>query len=135
MSAALSGELAALFANAPSASFPTPWSARAFALAIGAAQAGLFELAEFQQGLIASIHRYEAEGRCIDGEEAYYSCWVEALVELLGQKGAVEPRRLAALEHQIRQRVPANAHTHADDDDDHLHDSMSPAPVCVEPGR
>jgi nitrile hydratase accessory protein len=134
MSAAISGDLATLFANAPSASFPTPWSARAFALAMAASEAGLFDLAEFQQGLIESIHGYEANGLCIDGEEAYYSCWVETLVKLLGQKGGVELQRIAAAEHQIRQRVPANVHTHSHDDD-HLHGPTTPSPVCVEAGQ
>jgi nitrile hydratase accessory protein len=134
VSASTSGDLAALFASAPSASFPTPWSARAFALAMAVSEAGLFDLGEFQQGLIEAIRRYEADDRCIDGDDAYYTCWVEALVKLLGQRGLVEMQRLAAAEHQIVHRVPANRHRHSHDDD-HLHDRTTPSPVSVDAGR
>ena len=84
--------------------------------------------------LIESIRRYEADGLCIDGEDAYYTCWVEALVKLLGQKGCVELQRIAVAEHQIAQRLPANGHTHSHDDD-HPHDRTAPSPVSVDVGR
>jgi nitrile hydratase accessory protein len=134
VSAAVSDHLATLRADAPHASFPTPWAARAFALAVAASEAKLFALAEFQAGLIESIRRYESAGRCIDAEEAYYGCWVEALVELLGRKELVALRRIVAAEHRIRQRMASPAHDHSDDNDD-LHERTAPSPIFVERGR
>jgi nitrile hydratase accessory protein len=132
VSAALSERLAMLGAGVAPASFPTPWAARAFVLAMAAAEAKLFALAEFQAGLIESIRRYESDGRCIDAEEAYYGCWVNALVELLSRKDLVQLQRIDAAEQRIRQRV-APAHDRSHDDDPH--ETTAPLPISVEAGR
>jgi hypothetical protein len=94
----------------------------------------LFDRAEFQAGLIESIRRYEAAGQCIEAEQAYYGCWIEALVELLGRKEVVERHRVTAAEHRIGQRLEAAARDHSHDDDA-LHEMRAPAPIFVEPGR
>lgn len=115
------------------ATFPTPWAARAFALVNAIAEAGWFDLREFQQSLIASIQARESAGGCIGDEAGYYDCWVESLTALLHAKG-VSCARLEAAETAIRERLAALAHPHDHDHDDD-HDHEPPRPVHVEPAR
>ncbi|HUG25808.1 nitrile hydratase accessory protein [Piscinibacter sp.] len=121
------------------ATFPTPWAARAFALVNAVAEAGLFDLRDFQQALIESIRARESTGGCIGDEAAYYDCWIESLTTLLGKKG-VAPSKLERVETAIRERLASPAHTHGDGhdghDDDHDHrEDGSPQPVFVEAAR
>jgi nitrile hydratase accessory protein len=119
--------------------FPTPWAARAFALVNAVAEAGWFDLRDFQQALIDSIRARESRGGCIGDESAYYDCWIESLTTLLGKKG-VAPSKLEDAETAIRERLASPAHTHAhhhdEHDDDHDHREWgSPQPICVEAAR
>lgn len=101
--------MSSAFSTAPS-TFPTPWAARAFAIVSAAAEAGLFDLKDFQRSLIASIGAKEAAGGCIGDEAAYYDCWVESLTGLVRERG-VTPMKLAVIEASIRERF-ATRHGH-----------------------
>lgn len=116
---------------APS-TFPTPWAARAFAIVSAAAEAGLFDLKDFQRLLIAFIGSKEAAGACIGDEAAYYDCWIESLTALVRDRAAA-PTRLPMIEASIRERFatrhwhPApihHGHVHREHQstDDHAHE-------------
>lgn len=65
--------------------FHDDWERRAFALAVGLAEEGLFEWQEFQRELIASIGEAERD----DPEHptrGYYESWLVALERLLERK-------------------------------------------------
>jgi cobaltochelatase CobN len=67
--------------------FEQPWHGRAFGMAVGLHEQGLFEWETFRQRLIARIA--EAEQRPEPFE--YYRCWLAALEDVLGALGVVEP--------------------------------------------
>jgi nitrile hydratase accessory protein len=73
--------------------FAEPWQARAFALALALSERGLFSLRDFQAALIGRIVSFE-KSQCIAGTEDYYTRWIEALEDLLGQKGMLPSDRL-----------------------------------------
>lgn len=81
-------------------SFASPWAARLFGMTLAAAQKKIFSLQEFQQALIASIQLHEQDG-CIDSDEQYYTCWLEALQGLLEQQDLIKPERLGVREEQL----------------------------------
>lgn len=110
------------------ATFPTPWAARAFAIVSAIAEAGWFDLKEFQQALIESISAHELAGGCIGDEASYYDCWIEALTSVLCDRKGVAANRLAELESAIRDRLMALVHSH---DCEH-EDSRLPEPVFTE---
>jgi nitrile hydratase accessory protein len=130
--------VSAAIATAP-ATFPTPWAARAFALVNALAEAGWFDLRDFQTALIETIRTGEDNGACIADEATYYDCWIESLTALLVKKG-VSPSAFERVEAAIRERLasPAHSHDHDEDghDDDHIHrDDGSPQPIHVEAAR
>lgn len=68
--------------------FEAPWESRLFGMTMALHQAGRFEWREFQQRLIAAVHRWEAEAP--EGEPyRYYERWAEALESLLDERGIV----------------------------------------------
>ena len=125
--------------------FPSPWSARAFAIVSAVAESGLFDPRDFQKALIAAISVREASGSCIGDEESYYDCWIESLTHLVHERG-VSPMKLAVAEAGIRERVASlhavRGHHHHDPSvshhhhhHDHAHGSChegSPQPIFVE---
>lgn len=93
--------------------FAEPWMARAFGLVTVLSRANVVSLAEFQQALIRHLRTHEKTGKIVTDTD-YYTCWLEALSELLQQ------RQLAALDHvrEAEQRILSSAlerreHQHA----------------------
>jgi nitrile hydratase accessory protein len=80
--------------------FAEPWQARAFALALALSERGLFSLRDFQAALIGRIISFE-KSQCIAGTADYYTRWIEALEDLLGQKGMLPSDRLWLLERDV----------------------------------
>lgn len=80
--------------------FDAPWQSRAFGLAVGLSQAGLYTWDEFRERLIAEITRWEAAGHPAE-EWSYYERWVEALETLLEAKGIASDEQIDALMAQI----------------------------------
>ena len=80
--------------------FDEPWQLRAFAIAVGAHEAGEFEWAAFQSALIDSIDCWEKSAGS-KSDWSYYEHWVKALEMVLGAAsedrlfGVVEARRTA----------------------------------------
>jgi nitrile hydratase accessory protein len=80
--------------------FAEPWQARAFALALALSERGLFSLRDFQAALIGRIISFE-KSQCIAGTADYYTRWIEALEDLLGQRGMLPNDRLSHLERDV----------------------------------
>lgn len=80
--------------------FAEPWQARAFALALALSERGLFSLRDFQAALIGRITSFE-KSQPIVGTADYYTRWIEALEDLLGQKGMLLGDRLSLLERDV----------------------------------
>lgn len=118
------------FSGFDNLTFQTPWSARVFGITLAASESGAFAMREFQQALIESIRAHELEHGCIDGDLAYYSCWTEALAQLLQKKRIINSGDLASDEDRIREALQALQHEH-----DHDDVASFPAPVYVEEGR
>ena len=92
--------------------FEAPWHSRAFGMAVGLHQQGLFTWPEFQQQLIAQIAAWEADHA--DGEAYdYYALWLTALQDLLTQKQLADPAAIDALAAEIAARPPEADHDHA----------------------
>ena len=77
--------------------FKAPWMARAFGLTLALSEAGTFTMQDFQAALIQAVGDREKVS-CIEDEETYYSCWIEALSGLLGERGLLGEERVVALE-------------------------------------
>lgn len=91
--------------------FPSPWTARAFAIVRAMEESGIFTGKDFQQELIFSIKARENAGTNIQGEAAYYDCWVEAMTNLIHSKGfSIEA--IADHEKAIRFRFEHSHHEH-----------------------
>ncbi len=80
--------------------FAAPWESRAFGLAVGLSQAGVFTWDEFRERLIAEIAEWEAAGHPAE-EWSYYACWLHALEELLEERGIATDAELDALMEAI----------------------------------
>ena len=74
--------------------------ARAFALALALSERGLFSLRDFQAALIGRIISFE-KSQCIAGTADKYTRWIEALEDLLRQKGMLSGDRLSLLERDV----------------------------------
>jgi nitrile hydratase accessory protein len=93
--------------------FEQPWHGRAFGLAVGLHDAGLFRWDEFRPRLIARIAAWD---RSHDPNEpyVYYEHWLRALEDLLIELDVLDPedaeRRSAAV-------AKARAHEHGHEHD------------------
>jgi nitrile hydratase accessory protein len=81
--------------------FEAPWQGRAFGMAVALSDRGAFDWDDFREKLVAEIaHAADAE---------YYTCWTEALSELLLERGIVTraelERRQDEFEHQLRDEI------------------------------
>lgn len=76
-------------------SFAEPWHAQVFALTTALNEAGHFTWAEWTESFGAALVRHRGD-EPIDGGEAYYAAWLEALEELLAHRGLVDPARAEA---------------------------------------
>jgi nitrile hydratase accessory protein len=75
--------------------FEEPWQSRAFGLAVGLAERGVFEWEEFRSRLIAAIRDGETDPAASPAT-LYYRQWLAALETLLVDKGLVHARDVAA---------------------------------------
>ena len=91
--------------------FAEPWESRAFGMAVGLHQQGLFAWDEFRRALIERIGAWESSNT---GERyVYYEHWLGALEDVLTHSGLVRAR-------DIQQAVEGqSARSH---DADHRHD-------------
>lgn len=76
--------------------FAEPWQAQAFAMAVHLHARGAFEWAEWAQALSGAIRRAQAAGDA-DLGDTYYFHWLDALEQLVRQKGLGTESTLAGL--------------------------------------
>ena len=76
--------------------FEAPWQSRAFGLAVGLAERGLFQWDEFRDRLIAEISAPPADDASASPATVYYRHWLAALEQLLRDKGIVSALDLDA---------------------------------------
>jgi nitrile hydratase accessory protein len=69
--------------------FDAPWQSRAFGLAVGLAEQGVFDWEEFRSRLIATIRASGADPGASPAA-LYYQQWLSALEALLCEKGLLE---------------------------------------------
>jgi len=69
-------------------------------MTLAVSQKGLFTLQQFQAALIERIDKVEKVG-CINTEEEYYTCWLEALQDLLEGKNLWQANQLAQRETEV----------------------------------
>lgn len=68
--------------------FQAPWQAQAFAMAVQFSQAGLFTWKEWAEVFSAQIAAKEQTG--YEPRRDYYQCWVQALEQILTDKGHLD---------------------------------------------
>jgi nitrile hydratase len=88
--------------------FPTPWAARAFALAVLLQDRGVFSPSEWADALGAELRR-EANGNA-DEPRSYWAAWLTALEELLRRKEVARSGDLATLQEAWRRAAEATPH-------------------------
>jgi len=89
-------ELPLLPADEDGPVFAAPWQAQAFALAVHLHARGAFEWTEWAQALSAAIRRAQAAGDA-DLGDTYYLHWLDALEQLVRDKGLGTEAALAGL--------------------------------------
>jgi len=93
--------------------FSAPWEARAFAIALGLSEAGMFTWDEFRERLIAEVavsdRIRERDGTADRGE--YYDHFVRALERLIEEKGIASGGEIAAFIARMEPGAPQTAHT------------------------
>jgi nitrile hydratase accessory protein len=91
--------------------FSAPWEARAFAIALGLSQAGLFTWDEFRACLIAEVGRSdrirERDGTSAQGH--YYDHFVRALEAVLSAKAILSAADIASELRKIQELPQAGA--------------------------
>ena len=88
--------------------FPTPWAARAFALAVALNERGLFTWSEWAEMLGAELRRAEQAGSA-DGDD-YWCAWLSALELILGSKEVARSADLVQLQEAWRRAAEATSH-------------------------
>lgn len=112
--------------------FAEPWQVRAFALALALSERGLFSLRDFQAALIGRIISSE-KSQCIFGTADYYTRWIEAMEDLLGQKGMLPSDRLSLLERDVVEDA-ASRKVHQRMTSRDGNGQLRIAPLLVDPG-
>jgi nitrile hydratase accessory protein len=88
--------------------FDEPWQSRAFGIAVGLHDAGVFGWEEFRVRLVARIGARDA-GEGDDGGGAYYEDWLGALEDVLAGNDVVGPEELGRRAAAV---ADARAHDH-----------------------
>ena len=67
--------------------FDAPWQGRAFGMAVGLAERGLFRWDDFRDRLIEQIAATQSDAADESPATVYYRQWLAALEAVLGEKG------------------------------------------------
>ena len=102
----------------PKQAFGAPWHAEVFALAVYLNEAEHFCWAEWSRrfGKNLAAKRSDmasgAGGQGLDGSEDYYQIWLQTLIEIMQEKGLVDPETLDALKAQWVEAYTKTPHGH-----------------------
>ena len=88
--------------------FPTPWAARAYALAVALNERGVFTWSEWSATLGPKV-AVATRGRASDGE-AYWEAWLAALEDILGRKQVAARTDLLDLQEEWREAAERTPH-------------------------
>jgi nitrile hydratase accessory protein len=88
--------------------FPSPWSARAFALAVALHDAGVFAWSEWADMLGGAITRRAQTDA--DDPDAYWHAWVAALEEILASKRIASGADVLVFREAWRRAAEATPH-------------------------
>ncbi len=88
--------------------FPTPWAARAFALAVSLNERGLFRWSEWADLLGGELAR--GAGTQADDPEQYWRAWLSALEAMMARKGVGSAGDLRALQEAWRRAAENTPH-------------------------
>ncbi|MGZ4521752.1 MAG: nitrile hydratase accessory protein [Mycobacteriaceae bacterium] len=86
--------------------FSEPWESRAFAMAVSLAEANVFSWGEFQKALIARIARHDTTST----PWRYYRHWLDALEDVLANRGALRQYDVTARASELSQRHAGHDH-------------------------
>jgi nitrile hydratase accessory protein len=89
--------------------FDAPWQSRAFGLAVGLAERGLFHWNDFRDRLIAQIAATPPDVADESPATVYYRQWLAALEALLGEKGLLSDLDVSARAEQFAAGQRENA--------------------------
>jgi len=107
-------ELARQLGRDENSVFSAPWEARAFAIALGLSEAGLFTWDEFRAHLIAQVGASdrvrERDGTNDRGK--YYEHFVRALETVVTEKGIASRSDIAAKIAELDAPAPRHNHDH-----------------------
>ena len=90
----------------PKQAFAAPWHAEVFALAVHLNETGHFCWAEWSRRFGKNLSGTRsnmasgAGGQGLDGSENYYQIWLQTLIEIMQEKGIVDPEMLDGLKAQ-----------------------------------
>lgn len=84
--------------DAQGSPFAEPWQAQAFAMTVLLHQRGVFTWPEWAAALTVQIRAAQAAGDADDGS-TYYRHWLDALEQLVIERGLGTPEQIHALEH------------------------------------
>jgi nitrile hydratase accessory protein len=88
-------------------SFPAPWTARSFALAIALQERGAFTAGEWAEALGAALRRSPDDPA---DPETYWRAWLAALEDMLERKQVARPGDLPALQEAWRRAAETTPH-------------------------
>jgi nitrile hydratase accessory protein len=88
--------------------FPTPWAARAFAMAVALNERGVFAWSEWSK--ILGPHVATNAARDPSDPEAYWQAWLAALEDVLGKKGVGSHAALLDLQDAWREAAEHTPH-------------------------
>lgn len=98
--------------------FAEPWESRAFGLVMTLHESGVFSWEEFRSQLIARIGVWEKD-HSPDQSYSYYTCWLQALEQVLNSKKLIPADALAARATELAARPAGYDHGHDHSDHDH----------------
>jgi len=103
--------------------FDAPWQGRAFGMARGMAERGIYAWDDFRDRLIAEIGAFDRDAEAIvrrggaAPEFRYYEHFLRALETLLVERAILVRGELGARVHAFEERPHGHDHAHAHDHD------------------
>jgi nitrile hydratase accessory protein len=101
-------EIASIPRDSDGPVFPTPWAARAYALAVALNERKVFTWSEWSKTLGPKVE-IATRGRAGDSE-AYWEAWLAALEEILGRKQVAAHADLLDLKEAWREAAEHTPH-------------------------
>ena len=79
--------------------FDEPWHAELFAITVHLSERNLFSWAEWTDAIGEKISSVKLR-RSIDGSDDYYNLWLQALIELISNKGITDAEAILDVQNR-----------------------------------